>query len=326
MKMKQTTTMRNLLAKIFSLAAIISLFAFAPMKSSAQFLCGAGFQYSVIQGTTNVQFYDSSNSAFGHTCLWSFDNGTTMSNQYNPLVQFNSSGFIYVCLTITDTINGCTATTCDSIYLNPSGGGCSAYFTSTVVDSLVSFTDASSSGTNSWAWDFGDNSNGTGANPTHIYVNPGYYLVCLYTTDSAGCSSSYCGYVYISGGSTGCTAGFSAANNSGNSITFSNTSSSGVFTNYYWDFGDGSTSNQMNPTHTYTTSGSYVVCLTIVDSLNNFCTDTYCDSVYVNGGSSSCNASFSYNANVNTVAFVNTSTGNYTNAQWSFGDGTGATG
>lgn len=321
--MKHTNTMRNSLAKIFSLAAIISLFAFAPMKSSAQFFCSAEFQYT-ITGTT-VQFWDSSTTTSGiYASQWSFGNGTG-SNQLNPIVTYNTTGLYYVCLTVTDSIIGCTSTYCDSIYLSSGGGGCTAYFTSTVVDSLVSFTDASSSGTNSWAWDFGDNSSGTGANPTHIYVNPGYYLVCLYTTDSAGCTSSYCNYIYISGGSSGCTAGFNSANNSGNTITFSNTSTVGAFAGYSWDFGDGSTSNQMNPTHTYATSGGYLVCLTISDSSAS-CFDTYCDSVYVNGSSSSCSASFTFNAVVNTVTFVNTSIGNYTNAQWSFGDGTGASG
>lgn len=322
--MKHTTTIRNSLAKFFSLATIISLFAFAPMKTSAQLLCNAGFQYS-ISGTT-VQFWDSSYSLNGYTCQWNFGNGTS-STQYFPTVNYNSSGSYYVCLTITDSINGCTATTCDSIYINSGGGGCYCYYNSTVVGDTVNFTDASSSGTNSWIWDFGDNSTGTGTNPIHIYLNSGYYNVCLYTTDTAGCSNAYCSYVYISGTSGSCLASFSSANSSGNTFTFSNTSSgTGAFTNYYWDFGDGSNSYQMNPSHNYTSSGGYVVCLTIVDSINNFCTDTYCDSVYANGTSSSCNASFTFNANVNTVSFVNTSTGNYTNAQWSFGDGTGATG
>ena len=31
----------------------------------------------------------------------------------------------------------------------------------------------------------------------------------------------------------------------------------------HWNFGDGDTSNLLNPTHTYTNNGTYVVCLTI---------------------------------------------------------------
>ncbi len=324
MKIKHTTTQRNSLAKWFSLAAIISLFAFAPSKSSAQFFCNAGFQYT-ITGTT-VQFWDSSYSTSGsYSSQWSFGNGTG-STQLNPLVVYNTTGLYYVCLTITDSMNSCTSTYCDSIYLSSSSGTCWAYFTSIISGDTVSFTDASSAGTNSWAWDFGDNTTGTGVNPDHIYLTSGYFYVCLYSTDTTGCSSSYCSYVYINGTSVSCQAGFNSINNSGNSIAFSNTSSgAGFFTNYYWDFGDGTYSTQMNPTHNYSSNGGYVVCLTISDS-TAFCSDTYCDSVYATGSTGSCNASFGTSVSGNTVTFSNTSTGNFTNAVWSFGDGTSANG
>ncbi|MEI7802569.1 MAG: PKD domain-containing protein [Bacteroidota bacterium] len=320
--MKHTTTLRNSLAKWFSLAALISLFAFAPSKSSAQLLCGAGFQYTVDSSYT-VQFWDSSYSPNGYTCQWSFGNGTS-STDYNPVVAFNANGPFIVCLTITDSINGCTSTTCDSIYLYGGGGGCYSNYSFTVSGDSVQFTDTSPAAV-AWSWDFNDGSPlGTSANPMHIYPLPGLYYVCLTTTDSSGCTSSYCTYINVNSGS-GCVASFTAANNGGNTIAFTNTSSGGFFTNYYWTFGDGSYSFSANPNHTYASSGVYSVCLTITDS-NGLCTDTYCDSVYVSGGSSSCNASFTFNANVNTVSFVNTSSGNFTDAQWSFGDGTGATG
>ena len=36
---------------------------------------------------------------------------------------------------------------------------------------------------------------------------------------------------------------------------------------YYWDFGDGNTSNDPSPTHAYGADGSYVVVLTLVDTV-----------------------------------------------------------
>ena len=49
---------------------------------------------------------------------------------------------------------------------------------------------------------------------------------------------------------------------SGNTATFTNSSSSVNSTlNYYWDFGDGNTSSVQNPSHTYTTNGTYTVTL-----------------------------------------------------------------
>ena len=326
--MKNTILKRTFAAKWISLLAIVSLFTFSSTKSNAQFLCSAGFQYS-ISGTT-VQFWDSSYSMNGWNCQWSFGNGTG-STQYNPIVTYNITGAYQVCLTITDSISGCSNSYCDSIYVG-SSSGCQAGYSIVSNNQFTVDFDASNStygtGPVTYTWDFGDGQilTSTQLNTTHTYTAAGYYTVCLSIADASGFTDTWCSTVYVAGAGSGCTAGFISNSNGGSLVAFTNTSSAGAFTNYYWDFGDGNTSTQLNPNHTYPISGSYIVCLTIVDSVNNFCTDTYCDSVYVSGGSSACNASFTFNANVNTVSFVNTSSGNFTDAQWSFGDGTGATG
>ncbi|MEL6255601.1 MAG: PKD domain-containing protein [Bacteroidota bacterium] len=68
-------------------------------------------------------------------------------------------------------------------------------------------------------------------------------------------------------------AAFSYAIN-GNSVSFEDSSSAAL--EWFWDFGDGTSSNQRNPSHTYTNTGSYEVCL----SVGNECgTATICDSV-----------------------------------------------
>ncbi len=56
---------------------------------------------------------------------------------------------------------------------------------------------------------------------------------------------------------------------SGNCVpaTFSFYSAGGFFSNLSWNFGDGSTSNQPNPTHTYTLAGTYTITLTVFDSI-----------------------------------------------------------
>lgn len=60
-------------------------------------------------------------------------------------------------------------------------------------------------------------------------------------------------------------------------------SSSNIY-NYYWDFGDGNTSSQREPTHTYSTSGNYDVKL-IADGLS--CgADTLIKTAYINVDSS----------------------------------------
>ncbi len=54
----------------------------------------------------------------------------------------------------------------------------------------------------------------------------------------------------------------------------------GNFT-YLWSFGDGTSSTEAYPSHTYSGSGPYVLCLTIAD--NNSCTDQHCDSISIDG-------------------------------------------
>ena len=53
----------------------------------------------------------------------------------------------------------------------------------------------------------------------------------------------------------------------------------GVYT-FLWSFGDGTSSTDAYPTHTYANSGPYVLCLTIAD--NGGCTSTFCDSIAIN--------------------------------------------
>jgi len=63
----------------------------------------------------------------------------------------------------------------------------------------------------------------------------------------------------------------------GNSTTFNDQStvSSGSIVSWSWDFGDGSpASSAQNPSHTYSSPGTYIVCLTV--STNTPCLDTFC--------------------------------------------------
>ena len=57
----------------------------------------------------------------------------------------------------------------------------------------------------------------------------------------------------------------------GNSTEFTSTSVNA--TEWFWDFGDGTTDTTENPVHTYSSPGSYTVCLTASDScsINTLC-------------------------------------------------------
>ena len=64
----------------------------------------------------------------------------------------------------------------------------------------------------------------------------------------------------------------------GNTIEFVNSSANNP-TSYIWDFGDGNSSNAVNPSHTYSATGTYQVILTASNSMGN---DTYSQTITVN--------------------------------------------
>jgi Zn-dependent metalloprotease len=62
----------------------------------------------------------------------------------------------------------------------------------------VNFTDLSSNGPTDWQWDFGDGTNSTAQNPTHIYTSPGLYTVQLTATNLIGSGiETKSNYIYI---------------------------------------------------------------------------------------------------------------------------------
>lgn len=160
-------------------------------------------------------------------------------------------------------------------------GGCNADFT--WVDSLnnVAFTSTTTAPQPAqYVWDFGDGNYATTANPNHTYASPGTYNVCLMVFDSLQnfCDST-CHSVIIQAPNNGCSANFSAVDSMGYTFFFGYSSlASGGY--YFWDFGDGNYSSAPNPSHVYTNAGTYLVCLTVYDSLQNFC-DSTCHMVQV---------------------------------------------
>jgi PKD repeat protein len=123
-----------------------------------------------------------------------------------------------------------------------------------------------------WSWDFGDGSTSSLEDPLHTYVNPGNYTVTLhvvYTTGSA--SKVKPGYVTVTGALDPPAARFTANPVSGTApltVRFSDQSTgSPVF--WFWDFGDGSSSNLENPIHVYRSPGIYTARLIVGNSAGN---------------------------------------------------------
>jgi len=151
----------------------------------------------------------------------------------------------------------------------------------------VVFTDLSvaNSGTIvSWAWDFGDGGTSTQQNPTHVYAAAGTYNVTLVVTTDKGCVSinpSQQVVIYAKP-----LAGFIIPEVCLNDTyaQFTDTSSVAApdtITAWDWDFGNGGTSTQQHPQHSYTAVGPYNVRLIV--TTNRGCRDTIVQTIFVNG-------------------------------------------
>jgi PKD repeat protein len=119
---------------------------------------------------------------------------------------------------------------------------------------------------------------------------------------------------------------YSYLDNGGGNYSFTN-NSTGNIVNVNWNFGDGDTSTNVNPSHTFSANGDYIVVLTITDSLsvNGYCFDYEAKLIHVTGVSASptCNAGFSIIPDItsNYVYVFNSSYGTNLSYFWDFGDG-----
>lgn len=253
---------------------------------------------------------------------WTFGDGDS-SSAHNPTHNYANTGTYDVCLTIT-TASGCTATRCDTLRIKPCTGLSADWASSNLNNGGVQFNGVTSSTVINNLWIFGDGTTSTNPAPIHYYSQSGLYDVChiVYIPGSV-CVDTSCHSIQA-GSSASCHAGFTYITPvvSGTTIYFTNASTSNdSIISWYWTFGDGDSSHDKNPVHTYNGAGNrYEVCLTIATV--GGCSSTYCDSIKVGGSLSNCSAFFKWNAiNCLTVEFENTSAPGYTSQSWSFGDG-----
>ncbi|AKB51198.1 cell surface protein [Methanosarcina barkeri str. Wiesmoor] len=191
----------------------------------------------------------------------------------------------------------------------------------------VKFTDTSTGTPTNWTWDFGDGKTSTEQNPTHIYKSEGNYTVKLTVSNSLGSDSEEKnGYITVGSVVLAPEANFSADQTSGNApltVQFKDKSTN-TPTLWEWDFGDGKTSIEQNPSHTYETVGTYTVNLTAMN-YGGSNTTTKTDYITVTSDTSAPVASFTTDSNSGqvpfTVKFTDTSTGKVSSWNWDFGDG-----
>jgi len=179
--------------------------------------------------------------------------------------------------------------------------------------------------TDNYVWYFGTGDSSTAENPTYTYTQPGTYFVQLtgrdtscrdlnlvdtsnfiiiVTDDSIEANFTY----VIDGNCDSINVTFTPQIQNGDSVL--------------WDFGDGATSSELNPVHTYDSTGTYLVTLSVFN-------DSTCNKTLVTGEYIQVDVGFENDIVLNadsgcvrvTVGFSSTHTGSTAQYFWNFGNG-----
>ncbi|WP_282079957.1 PKD domain-containing protein [Aquimarina algiphila] len=190
-----------------------------------------------------------------------------------------------------------------------------------------------------YTWDFGNGDTATGVTASYEFKDAGDQNVTLTVNDGKGSNDTATAIIKVLIPAISVEANFVATPVLGTIPLIVNfDSSSSVFPlgstiNYSWDFGDGTTSNEANPSHTYSLSGSYAATLTISDGVNSdisnivTITATEASAPIADANFTSDVTTGVAPATINFDASASTSTGgSITSYLWDFGDSTTATG
>ena len=275
------------------------------------------------------------------TFNWDFGDGqtqvVTFPNNPNVSHQYLAPGAFTVCLQILGTDSLCSDIYCSTISVGDTVAPCHASFTYLISGNTgltVQFTDNSTSSSGAitqWYWIFDDPLSGANntsnlQNPLHVFGGPGTFNVCLTISNTNGCQSTYC-YAIGVGQPQGCHADYTFEPAGPLMIHFHDISI-GVNSLRTWYFGDGTTSTNVDPLHTFPAVGVYPVKL-MIGAPGTVCWDSITKMIYVGDTlPAGCQAYFHAEQDNQVpllIHFQNQSTGNLSTFFWNFGDGTSAT-
>jgi len=227
----------------------------------------------------------SGNASANAEYQWGFNGGILLRQDTaigpGPFaLRYENDGIRTISLTITE--NGCSASTSQNISINPLPISEIAQLPDQCLNNNEFRFRYSGPNDNieEYNWDFGDGNGSTLANPTHRYNNSGRRIIQLGVIDENGCLAIGTDTVEVFDEPT---ADFTMDNGCiREKISFENLSSTPPTTRIErneWNYGDGTVSIQINPSHRYQTSGNFRVSLRVITE--DGCTDTTSSTVQI---------------------------------------------
>lgn len=269
------------------------------------------FKYAVDETTC---IYSFEGFTGGPSCLqnvefkWNFGDGSTGSG-LAPDHMYTASGTYDVCMTVIVYDNTgnilCEDKYCETIEVTCEGK-CECKLNpdfnfvadeKNCIYNFQGYTGGPSCLQNvEYKWNFGDGTTGAGPAPTHIFTAPGLHNICLtvIVKDGTGniiCEEKYCREIDVKcAGNCVCTLSPNfqySVDEESCTYTFEGFTGGPnclQFVEYFWSFGDGSTSMGQTAGHVYATPGVYEVCLRVVVRNGKgdvICEDKFCNKVRV---------------------------------------------
>ena len=260
--------------------------------------------------------------------LWDMGDGTTLvgANVSHTYVNTGNSDQSYTITLVATSAFGCTDTLSQAIIVHPVPNAAfqATPFVQQYPAATIVVSNTTPNGTWSYGWDLGDGStSGLEDPPSHTYGTWGDFTITLVVT-SGGCTDTVTQQITITPPIP--TVGFIGQGRGCAPLTVDFTNTSLLGETYLWNFGDGGTSQAENPSYTWNTPGTFSVSLTVVAIGGGVNTAIKVDSVVVYPRAQ---AYFVLQPDEVIVpsqpVFTYNLSGNATEFQWDFGDGSTST-
>ncbi|MCB8943256.1 MAG: PKD domain-containing protein [Ardenticatenaceae bacterium] len=203
------------------------------------------------------------NSSTGTNLMyaWDFGDGTT-SSAAQPSHSYSQAMSYTVTLTVANGV--ATDTASSVVVVMDAATAVFSHPSPVATHAVVTFTNQSTGTDVSYSWAFGDGDSSSDIQPSHAFTQANTYTVTLAVANEISSDSSSSLITVMDPP----VADFVVTNviTAGTAVTFTNLST-GTDISYTWDFGDGSGSSDIEPTHIFTQPGQITVTLTVANAV-----------------------------------------------------------